>query len=248
MVNVRYTWECFAANHENPTKSFERMTRQLFKKKFVDDETSLFTGVNLPGIEVKPVPRKRNSDNHQEKISFQSKYFAQGKVIFKEISDSADKIIKYWKGKLDCVYLFSNLAFRSDNQSYVKIKKLLNDANIAIIPILGEDLIDLAMEFPEVSDQYFIYDVNGVNNNITFDIQNTVVNNILVNNNHPYAEDLSDLFDEQISCWRQLLFDLKFKQLKDRKNTLHQLKDNMLNTINCYYQYGTKRTLTMQVI
>lgn len=216
MANVRYTWECFAANHENATKSFERLTRQLFKKKFVDDETSLFTGVCLAGIEVEPVPRKRNSDNQQEKISFQSKYFEQGNVNFRIISDSAEKIVKYWKGKLDCVYLFSNLSFKKENKSYIKIEKLLNNANIEIIPILGEDLIDLAMEFPEISDRYFVYDVNGVNNNIIFNTHNTVVNNITVNNNHSYAEDLSDLFDEQLSCWRQLLFDLNFKQLKDR--------------------------------
>ena len=222
MVNVQYTWERFAANHENPTKSFERMTRQLFKKKFVDDETSLLTGVNLPGIEVEPVPRKRDSDNHQEKISFQSKYFAQGKVIFKEISDSADKIIKYWKGKLDCVYLFSNLAFRSDNQSYVKIKKQLNDANITIIPIVGEDLIDLAMEFPEISKCYFDYNNNIINNIFISSAHNHIINNISVNNNHLCAEDLYDLFDEQVSNWKRLLFELNFTCLKDKVSSFLQ--------------------------
>lgn len=222
MVNVRYTWECFAANHENATKSFERLTRQLFKKKFVDDDISLFTGANLPGIEVEPVPRKRYSDNHHEKISFQSKYFGQGKVIFREISDSADKIIKYWKGKVDCVYLFSNLAFKKENKAYVQIEKSLNNAGIALIPIVGEDLIDLAMEYPEISDRFFIYDVNSVNNNILFSTCNTFVNNITVNNSHPYTEDLYDIFDEQVSNWKRLLFELNFTCLKDKVSSFLQ--------------------------
>ena len=206
MTHPKYTWKWFEAINDNPTNAFETMTRSLFKAKFVDDTTILFNDINLPGIEVEPVPRKKHSDAQTEMISFQSKFFKQ-KFDIEQVSESFDQIIKHWTGKLDCVYLFCNQAITKRSERYNEAVEKLSKSKIKLIPIVGDILLDLAMEFPEISARYFIYDLNPINNYLS-STHNTVVNvtSITVNNNHPYTEDLYDIFDEHILRWKRLLF------------------------------------------
>ncbi|EOD5300596.1 hypothetical protein ACJXVI_001764 [Enterococcus faecium] len=144
------TWSNFEIVNENPREAFEDMSRMLFKKRFLAQNTILNSKHNHPGIEVYPVLNK----SKDKKISFQSKYFSTS-VDYSQIKHSAMQTVKYYKGSLDVFYLFCNKDLDSDSQSFKEISRLLNDAGIAINLVTNKEILDSIVEFPTIASKFF---------------------------------------------------------------------------------------------
>lgn len=148
------SWPVFDVCNRDRTGDFEDMTRRLFAKHFAGGQTLHSENMN-PGIEVLPVLEPVHTDGTPQRwISFQSKYF-DGSVGYSKILDSAKKTIKYYKGKLDLIYLFSNKTITTTTKNYQTTEQLLSEAGIVIIPITNKELLDLVVLYPEIANYYF---------------------------------------------------------------------------------------------
>ena len=104
MSNTRINWDQFNTVNQDRRKAFEDLCRMLFDHLFFSGKGLFHSNSNNPGVEIEPV----FSSVVQKKISFQSKYFDKA-VDYSQIKESAEKTVKYYNGKIDIVYLFSNL-------------------------------------------------------------------------------------------------------------------------------------------
>lgn len=96
------TWQDFENTSKNVTIDFEHLCRIFFKYHYVKDVTSIFNQkVNNPGIETEPVLIDG------KRVGFQAKYFSNN-VNYADIFDSAQKVVKYYDGKIDyvCYHLY----------------------------------------------------------------------------------------------------------------------------------------------
>ena len=122
-LSPNINWPTFAYCNENPTNSFESMTRRLFTCHFLKNQQLPHTEHNTPGIEVAPILEPPHADGTpQRRISFQSKYFDQESVDYGKIQDSARKAVKYYAGKLDAIYLFCNKTITTTTKG-IKLQK-----------------------------------------------------------------------------------------------------------------------------
>ena len=155
------SWEIFAAAQNGASgirTKFENLCRQLFVNEFLSDNKEnkyVHCDPNHPGIESEPVYDEKN----KRWIGFQAKFF-DNNVSYRQIKDSAVKIIEYYSGKIDVVYLFCNKSITKSSDSYIDILKLLADHNITLIPIDDEAILDLARKYPNLAKYYF--DVHGI--------------------------------------------------------------------------------------
>lgn len=135
MIN-NINWPTFESRHENVTKAFEDLTRLFFKYKILENRFyTLKKTATTPGIEVEPVL------SNGIRISFQSKYFT-GNISYNDIYDSAKKIIKYYKNKIDKVILFCNKDISSSAKTYIKTVELLKKNNILLEPFCNDNILD----------------------------------------------------------------------------------------------------------
>ena len=146
-------WPVFACCNADQTTEFENMTRRLFCVHFAGGQLLHSDSMN-PGVEVLPVLEPLRDDGlHRRRISFQSKYLKD--VNYSEIQKSAKKTVKYYKGKLDLVYLFCNQTLTTTAKGYQKAAQILAAENIDLIPISNEELLDLIVQYPEIANYYF---------------------------------------------------------------------------------------------
>ena len=150
------TWERFITNNNDARGvryKFEDLSRQLFAYEFLS-QNKLFKYVhsnpNNPGIESEPILDEVNS----RYIGYQAKFF-DGNAAYDQIKESAQKAVKYYKGELDCIYLFCNKPLTTTCASYKSIEKLLNDAGIELQPITDTTILDLVRKYPLLGKYYF---------------------------------------------------------------------------------------------
>lgn len=144
------TWTNFETVNANPREAFEDMSRMLFKKKFLDENTILNSKHNHPGIEVYPVLNK----NGDKKISFQAKFFSAS-VDYGQIKHSAEQTVKYYTGSLDIFYLFCNKDLDSDSKGFKDIQSLLSKAGITIVLLTNKEILESVVDFPIIATKFF---------------------------------------------------------------------------------------------
>ena len=149
-------WATFAYCNENPTSSFEDMTRRLFTEHYLNNCQLPHSDHATPGIEVLPILEPPHKDGSpQRRISFQSKYFEQSSVDYRQIQDSAKQTVKHFKGQVDLVYLFCNKTISTTNSGFKKAATILSSANIFLQPVSNSELLDLIVKYPDIFNYYF---------------------------------------------------------------------------------------------
>lgn len=149
------TWPQFKVCNDDYRTEFENMCRQLFTYEFLNGKCFPHSNPNNPGIEGEPVLEPARSDNQpQKKIGFQAKFF-EAKIDYQQIKKSAKEIVKYYKEKLDVVYLFCNCKVSTCARGYRSIERLLADAGVKLCPISDTELLDLVRKYPAVANYYF---------------------------------------------------------------------------------------------
>ena len=156
MVADKVTWEQFAAC-TNDTRGiryrFEDLCRQLFEYEFLlgnKVHKYVHSNPNNAGLESEPIYDETN----QRRIGYQVKFFDNG-VDYGQIQHSAEKIIQYYKGQVEHVYIFSNKAITADCQSYKKVVEILAAANISTELITDTTVLDIVRKYHNLSVYYF---------------------------------------------------------------------------------------------
>lgn len=147
---ISINWPQFAVCNQNTRMAFEALCRSLFKKKHLPVDAILHANPNNPGIEVEPVC----SQIDQKRVSYQSKYF-DAAIDYDQIYHSAKKIVEYYVGKIDIVYLYCNKSVTLSSQGYIKAKDLLSENSIALIPVCDGEILDQVLEDAILSSTYF---------------------------------------------------------------------------------------------
>lgn len=156
MTVGQITWGRFITsnNDERGVRyKFEDLSRQLFTYEYLSQNKVhkyVHSNPNNPGIESEPILDEVNN----RYIGYQAKFF-DNNVDYNQIKESAQKTVKYYKGKLDIVYLFCNKALTTTCDSYKDIEKLLNDAGIALKLITDTAILDLVRKYPFLGKYYF---------------------------------------------------------------------------------------------
>ncbi|SDF10678.1 hypothetical protein [Sporomusa acidovorans] len=156
MVVDKVTWEQFSAC-TNDTRGiryrFEDLCRQLFEYEFLSGNKVhkyVHSNPNNAGLESEPIYDETN----QRRIGYQVKFFDNG-VDYGQIQHSAEKIVQYYKGQVEHVYIFSNKAITADCQSYKKVVEILADANISTELITDTTVLDIVRKYHNLSLYYF---------------------------------------------------------------------------------------------
>ena len=125
----RISWANFEAANADKRTAFENMCRLLFCYKFLDSKTIPHSNPNNPGVEIEPVKDK----NSRKLISFQSKYFdCLNSDCYTQIRHSAENAIKYYRNRLDRIYLYCNQDLTTSSKSFKNIVSLLQTAKIEL--------------------------------------------------------------------------------------------------------------------
>ncbi|WP_156286358.1 NACHT domain-containing protein [Oceanivirga salmonicida] len=134
------TWDDF--KFDDKPKAFEQLCRLLFRRSYFEDKILLYNKVNHPGIEIEPVKNSKG-----EFISFQAKFFESSNTsnYYVQIDLSVDKVIKYYKGKLDILYLYTNKSLNTERNKYKEIEKKLEENSIKLVLIQDEEIISQAI-------------------------------------------------------------------------------------------------------
>lgn len=153
-------WLSFVAFNaeKNIQNQFEELCRQLFLEDFVSKNSKykyLHNGPNNPGIESEPIFYEKE----QIYIGYQAKYF-QNAISYVQIDESLSKAIEYYGSELDRIYLYCNKPINVSAKRYVTILKKLNDANIELIPISDENLLDSIKKYPRLGYYFGTHNID----------------------------------------------------------------------------------------
>lgn len=130
------TWQDFENTCENNTVDFEHLCRIFFKYHYIKDATVILNQkANNPGIETEPILIDG------KRVGFQAKYFSNN-VNYTDIFNSAQKVVKYYGGKIDKVVLFCNKDVSIDAENYINAVSLLSDNNIEIESCCNNSILD----------------------------------------------------------------------------------------------------------
>lgn len=145
------SWAQFEQCNPDTRNAFENMCRSLFKRIIFKQNVNVIThsNPNNPGIEVEPLFDMETG----KRISYQAKYFET--IDYTQIRHSAEMAVKHYSGNLDLIYLYCNRDVTTTSQSYCDIKKILNEANIDLIPITNEEILDQVLNFDNIVSAYF---------------------------------------------------------------------------------------------
>ncbi|CEM62440.1 hypothetical protein [Treponema phagedenis] len=66
-----------------------------------------------------------------------------------------EKVVRWYSGKLDVVYLYSNKNVTPASKQYKDIETLLKQANIELIPITNEEILDQVIMCPVIAEKFF---------------------------------------------------------------------------------------------
>lgn len=225
------SWAQFEVCNANQQVSFENMCRWLFNVTFFDGKALLHSDPNNPGIEVLPELCLTSNKN----ISFQSKYFSTN-VDYSQIKKSAKKAIEHYSGKLDIIYLYCNKDVTTSCKQYSDIESKLNEANIEIIPVCNQTILEQVMSNESIAWYYFNQitlskDWFTERLNLSLDSLGPRYNNEF--NVHTHTEDLFNYF----LCNELAAININ----KRKKDVLNHLKNNR-------WRYRFVETITQKFI
>ncbi len=129
-------WQDFENTVENLQTEFEGLCRLFFKQYYAGSpDVILNQSANNPGLETEPIAVGEN------RIGFQAKYFSNN-ILYKDILDSAKKVVKYYSGKIDKIILFCNKDITITAKTYQETVTLLRDNQIQIETCCNHNLLD----------------------------------------------------------------------------------------------------------
>lgn len=156
-MTVGITWDNFIINNNDSRgvqSKFEDLCRQLFVNLFLSVNKSisfLHGNPNNPGLEAEPVFDEKN----KRWIGFQAKFF-ENAVSYSQIYHSAEKIVEFYSGKVDVVYLFCNKSITSNAKGLVNTISFLKSSKIDLKLITDDAILDLIRsKYTYLSSYYF---------------------------------------------------------------------------------------------
>lgn len=149
MQHRNITWAQFEYCNKDTHKAFENMCRLLFNREFFENKCILHSNPNNPGVEVEPVLESISN----RRISFQAKYITS--TDYKLVMNSAQKIVKYYSGQLDIVYLYCNKDLTKTSIQYKNIEAVLTKSNIQIVLISNQSILDQVIKYPVITSLFF---------------------------------------------------------------------------------------------
>ncbi len=132
---------------------FEDLCRQLFVNEFLTEnkkQRHLHCNPNNPGLEAEPIYDEKN----ERWIGYQAKFFEKN-TDYSQIMDSVENIVKYYKEKVEHVYLFCNKALTTNCDSYINIVKKLEEVGITLEPITDVTILDMVRKYSYLGLYYF---------------------------------------------------------------------------------------------
>ncbi len=149
MQHRNITWAQFEYCNQDIHKAFENMCRLLFSRKLLENKHILHSNPNNPGVEVEPVLESISN----KRISFQAKYMSS--INYNLIMNSAQKIVNYYTGQLDIVYLYCNKDLTTTSTHYKNIEAVLTKSNIQIVLISNQSILDQVIDYPVIASLFF---------------------------------------------------------------------------------------------
>lgn len=156
-MTVGITWDNFIINNNDSRgvqSKFEDLCRQLFVNLFLSVNKSisfLHGNPNNPGLEAEQVFDEKN----KRWIGFQAKFF-ENAVSYSQIYHSAEKIVEYYSGKVDVVYLFCNKSITSNAKGLVNTISFLKSSKIDLELITDDAILDLIRsKYTYLASYYF---------------------------------------------------------------------------------------------
>lgn len=104
------------------------------------------------GLEADPVYDELNERN----IGYQAKFF-DNRPDYGKILDSAKKVVEYYPGKVDTVFLYCNKPLDINAKRYVEAVNILQEAEISIELITDDAILDRVRKYPYLGIYYFGY-------------------------------------------------------------------------------------------
>lgn len=132
---------------------FEDLCRQLFINEFLGKNKVkhyLHANPNNAGLETEPI----FCEESNKSIGFQAKFF-EDRVDYRQIMESANKIVSNYSGSLDTLFLFCNKDISRQSRSFQKISNLLAEYGIDIQLITNDSILDLVKKYHYLSVYYF---------------------------------------------------------------------------------------------
>lgn len=161
---IRADWYDFSKKNKDRTKAFEDMCRILFLRDRKKSSYDYSYNINEAGLEFQPV-----FDEKENKwYGAQCKYFIteSNSTKYNEIYKSLIKAIKYFKNKLDVIYVYTNAELKhkctnaeidsSSNSTRIKITREAEKNNIDIKWLQPDNILDMVKD-PSNLDLYKMY-------------------------------------------------------------------------------------------
>lgn len=158
MATNQITWEQFVLVNQTAQGvklKFEDLCRQLFINEFLSNNTKcryIHSNPNNFGLEADPVYDELNERN----IGYQAKFF-DNRPDYGKILDSAKKVVEYYPGKVDTVFLYCNKPLDINAKRYVEAVNILQEAEISIELITDDAILDRVRKYPYLGIYYFGY-------------------------------------------------------------------------------------------
>ena len=228
------TWPQFAVCNDDPTKSFEDMSRCLFRLEFLEKGDLPHSNHNTPGVEVLPILETQHLDgSKRRKISFQAKYF-EDKVSYSQIKNSMDQAIKCYGNELDLIYLFCNKTLTTTAKGYIDIKEKLKTSEIELHPISNTEVLDLVMKYKEIANYFFLprrrpgdAQMEQIYAGIVIHNENDrEYNSSLIKPNEQVIDItlIQALVQEKIEICKSLVLDMRFDKLREELDKIFAYK------------------------
>lgn len=235
MIAGQITWEHFITRNNDAhgvRYKFEDLCRQLFTYEFLSQNNVskyVHSNPNNPGIESEPILDEVNN----RYIGYQAKFF-DNDADYSQIKESAQKVVKYYKGKLDILYLFCNKALTTTCDGYKSIEKLLNDASIELQPITDTTILDLVRKYPLLGKYYF--DDHGISHEWLVNKASIVVNILGERFNADFNVDTETSGELSVFLQNQSALDY----YNERKRKLVEEIDSLRWELDDLYKYARK--------
>ncbi len=149
MITSTIDWNQFESQNKNPRVDFENLARLLFSEFYCKEGVTLHSNPNNPGIEVDPVCGKNGKN-----VSFQAKYF-DNRINYSDIRESCQKAVKYYADTLDVIYLYCNQDVTVTSESYKSCEEILSAANICLIPVTNQEILNQVLKIDYVKAYFF---------------------------------------------------------------------------------------------
>lgn len=150
----RPNWDNFNINNRDKTKAFEDMCRVLFLRRINKNSYDYDYNFNQAGLEIEPIYDRAT----QKWYGAQCKYFSteSNSVKYAQIYKSLKKALKYYVGKLNIIYIYTNAELQhvcseediasSQSSDRLNIVRDARKNNIELVWMQADNITDTLIE------------------------------------------------------------------------------------------------------